>query len=383
MKKINLIIEIAVFSLSMLFMASCKNVKNNENQTEQATTNDSINHFEIIAYATANTGEISTETTRQLDEIIYSFLHLKDDSLEVNEKSNDYLTYLSSLKKVNPDLKVLVSLGGWGGCKTCSDVFSNQEGRKHFTESLKSVLNKYNADGIDLDWEYPAIEGFPDHAFKPEDRHNFTLLVQELREALGPDRVISFAAGGFPEYLKNSIEWKEVMAVVDHVNIMSYDIVNGNSTKTGHHTSLFSTTSQKTSVKSSVDYLDSLGVPKEKMVIGAAFYGRVWENVKDTLNGLYQQGKFKQGVAYRNLDNYLKENPGYQIYWDSIAHAPYAYNSEKGLFTTFDDSLSIADKTRYAIKNDLGGIMFWELSNDKPEKGLLNVIYQTKVNTEN
>lgn len=379
----NLIFKIAVLPFLLISIFSCNGSKNSKKEIAQANTKDGENHFEIIAYATANTGEISKENVMQLDEIIYSFLHLKGDTLEVNERSDEYLTYLSSLKKMNPDLKVLVSLGGWGGCKTCSDVFSTEEGRKNFTQSLRSILNKYNADGIDLDWEYPAIEGFPDHDFKPEDKHNFTLLVQELRDGLGEDRVISFAAGGFPEYLRNSIEWKEVMEVVDHVNIMSYDIVNGNSIKTGHHTSLFSTTSQKTSVKSSVDYLDSLGVPKEKMVIGAAFYARVWEHVGDTLKGLYQQGKFKQGVAYRNFDNYLKENPGYQIYWDSVAHAPYAYNSEKGLFTTFDDSLSIADKTRYAIKNDLGGIMFWELSNDKPEKGLLNVIYQTKKNTEN
>ncbi|AVR44817.1 glycoside hydrolase [Christiangramia fulva] len=340
------------------------------------------NDFKIIAYATPSTNEISSETAKQMNQIIYSFLHLKGNKLEASEKDKEYLSYLNSLKEVNPNLKVLVSLGGWGGCETCSDVFSSEKGREEFVSSVKEFLQKNNYNGIDLDWEYPVIEGFPGHAFKPADKENFTALVSELRKALGPDYVISFAAGGFKDYLAKSINWEEVMPLVDHVNIMSYDIVNGNSTKTGHHTSLFSTENQPISTDYSVRYLDSIGVPREKMVIGAAFYARVWENVKKTLNGRYQPGKFKQGVAYRQLKDFFEKNPGFKIYWDSVAHAPYAYNEEKGFFATFDDSLSVAQKTAYAIKNDLGGIMFWELSNDKAEDGLLDVIYRVKENME-
>ncbi len=377
-----LIIKISALSLMLLFVTSCNNAKNNKQETAQATTKNTKSDLEIIAYATASNGEISKETTLQLDEIIYSFLHLKGDSLEVNEKSDEYLIYLSSLKKINPDLKVLVSLGGWGGCKTCSDVFSTEEGRKHFTESLKSVLNEYNADGIDLDWEYPVIEGYPGHQFMPEDKRNFTLLVKELREELGQEKIISFAAGGFKNYLENSIDWNEVMPFLDHVNIMSYDMVNGGSPKTGHHTSLYSTENQESSVDFAVRYLDSVGVPSDKMVIGAAFYARIWEEVNPNSNGLYQAGKFKRSVLYKDLESFMENNPGFEYFWDSEAQAPYIYNAEKGLFITYDDSLSISGKTKYALENKLGGIMFWQLSGDKPD-GLLDVIDNEIKNLEN
>lgn len=368
----------------VILLSSCKgNMKVGENHEENVVENKDKSDFKIIAYATPSMDEIDAETARQLNQIIYSFLHLEGNDLATSEKDLKYLDYLNSLKKINPDLKVLISLGGWGGCETCSDVFSDQKGREQFALSVKQLMQRHNLDGIDLDWEYPVIEGYPGHAFKPADRQNFTSLVEELREVLGPDYVISFAAGGFKDYLQKAVDWKKVMPLVDHVNIMSYDIVNGNSKKTGHHTSLFSTPNQKNSTDSSIRYLDSIGIPHEKMVIGAAFYARVWKDVGNLSHGLYQEGNFKESVAYKELEGYFKKNSGFQNFWDSTAHAPFSYNAEKGLFATFDDSLSVAQKTTYVMEKGLGGIMFWQLTGDKAKNGLLDVIYHVKENAEN
>ncbi len=328
--------------------------------------------LEVIAYWTGS-DSISNKKIKQLDQIIYSFLHLEENRLKVNERDSIRLIYLKEQKQINPDLKVLISLGGWGGCETCSDVFSTEKGIKDFASSVKDILKEYNADGIDLDWEYPAISGYQGHTFKSEDKQNFTLLVEELRNILGPDRVISFAAGGFRNYLDNSIEWKKVMPMVDHVNLMSYDMVGGGSTSTGHHTSLLSTKDQNRSADEAIKYLDSVGIPSEKIVLGAAFYARVFENVQDSLNGLHQPGKFKEAILYKDIDAYIKSSPGFEYFWDSEAQAPYIYNAEKGEFITYDDSLSVSKKTNYALENNLKGIMFWRLSGDKPE-GLLEVI---------
>src|SRR5690349_22776137 len=71
--------------------------------------------------------------------------------------------------------------------------------------------------------------------------HNFTLLIQALRTTLGDKYEISFAAGGFTKFLTQSIEWNAVMPFVDRVNLMTYDLINGYSTVTGHHTPLYST----------------------------------------------------------------------------------------------------------------------------------------------
>jgi chitinase len=76
-------------------------------------------------------------------------------------------------------------LGGWSGCAPCSDVFSTAAGRTAFAASVKELLLYFKADGIDLDWEYPAIEGYPGHTYRKEDKENFTSLVQALRATLG------------------------------------------------------------------------------------------------------------------------------------------------------------------------------------------------------
>ena len=92
---------------------------------------------------------------------------------------------------------------------------------------------------------------------------------------------------------------------------MTYDLVNGFDTTTGNHTPLYSNPRQAESTDNAVMQLISLGVPKNKIVIGAAFYGRMWENVADTGFGMYQTGKYKMNVDFKNLDSYLLSDSGF------------------------------------------------------------------------
>lgn len=332
-------------------------------------------NFRVIAYYASNAAKIDSFPVEQLTHIIYSFCHLKGNRLEVDNKADSAtIQKLVSLKARHKGLKILLSLGGWGGCKTCSEVFSTNSGREAFAFSVKQLADYFKTDGIDLDWEYPAIEGFPGHRYQPEDRDNFTALVKALRASLGPVQEISFAAGAFPKFLEQSIDWARVMPVVDYVNLMNYDMVYGNTPHTGHHTPLYSTGSQKESVHASVSYLASIGVPRQKMIIGAAFYGRSWEKVADVNNGLYQPGVFKSFLSHNIFDKVVNQNNGFSFYYDDKAQAGYAYNREQEVFVTFDDAMSIKKKTQYALDKGLGGIMFWELSLDKKEKGYLSVI---------
>ena len=188
---------------------------------------------------------------------------------------------------------------------------------------------------------------------------------------------MSFAAGGFQKFLDESVEWKEVMKEMDRVNIMSYDLINGYSTVTGHHTALYSNEHQKESTDNAVQYLVKLGIPRDKIVIGAAFYARVWENVPSDNNGLYQSGKFKQGISFNKFAQELSKEKGFTSYWDDVSQAPYAYNNDQKLFATFDDKRSIGIKTKYAMDQKLNGIMFWELSQDTFKDGLVEEIYKT------
>ena len=166
------------------------------------------------------------------------------------------------------------------------------------------------------------------------------------------------------------------MELADKVNVMSYDLVHGYSTETGHHTALYSNPKQKESTDNAIQYMIKIGIPRNKIVIGAAFYARVWENVPPENNGLYQAGHFKTGIPFKDFSTRLK---GFQRYWDETTQAPYAYNSSEKLFATFDDEKSVAIKTKYVIDQKLNGIMFWELNEDKLSDGLVDSMYKVKM----
>jgi len=331
--------------------------------------------FAVIAYYMADDKQIDQFDINKLTHIIYSFCHVKDNKLQVdNAGDSSTISHLVSLKKINPELKIMLSLGGWGGCAPCSEAFSTAAGRKAFARSVKALNDYFGTDGLDLDWEYPTIEGHPGHLYQTQDRENFTALIQELRKVLGENNELSFAAGGFQKYLDESVEWTKIMPLVDRVNIMSYDLVNGYSTVTGHHTPLFSTNPKEESADRAVQFLLNLGIPSAKLVIGGAFYARVWKNVADVNHGLYQKGEHINGYDFKSYANNLTSANGWQYFWDKKAQAPFWYNKEKKLFATGDDLASIATKTRYALDKKLGGIMFWELTLDEHDKGMLATI---------
>jgi chitinase len=330
--------------------------------------------FAIIGYYRDHGADLAKFDLDRLTHICYSFLHLKDHRLFMyGHRDSVNLRSLVSQKKNHPALKVMISFGGWGGCEPCSRTFATPEGRRTFAESARSLLQSFGADGLDVDWEYPAVEGYPEHRYAPEDKENFTLLMKELRAAFGQTYELSFAAGAFTECLRASVDWPGVMPYVDRVHLMTYDFVNGYSTTTGHHTPLYSSPRQQESTDRAVRFLDSVGVPRSQVVIGAAFYARVWENVPDANNGLYQSGKFSRYLMYHDFDTFFGAG-GFTCHWDSIALAPYRYSKEKQLFATYDDIQSVSLKTHYALERSLGGIMFWELTADTDKDGLLEAI---------
>lgn len=139
-----------------------------------------------------------------------------------------------------------------------------------------------------------------------------------------------------------------------------------------------STPDQKESTDNAVKYLIKLGVPPNKLVLGAAFYGRMWENVPDIREGLYQQGKFRTMVNYNTFKSVLSAEKGFKSSWDDTAKAPYSYNAVEKLFVTYDDKRSMDLKTKYVVDHHLNGIMFWELTNDTHSGGLLDTINGVK-----
>lgn len=333
----------------------------------------------VIGYYAGRPTAVDSFPLEKLTHVIFSFCHLNGNKLWIqNSRDSATLVALVAEKAQHPQLKVIVSLGGWGGCQTCPDVFATDSGRQAFVQSAKELLDNFHADGIDLDWEYPALENVPGYAYYPADKDNFTTVVRMLRKTLGKKAEISFAAGGFTDYLRTSIDWKQVAPLVNYINLMSYDLINGYATQTGHHTALYSRPEQEQSTDRAIRWLDSAGVPLHKVAIGMAFYARVFGGVDSINNGLYRPCHFLHGVSYKDQATVLSSDSGYVYHWDNAAKAPYMYNAREQTFASFDDTLSIRVKTEYAVRKGLGGVMFWQMTEDKFAGGLLDVIDNTK-----
>jgi len=360
---------IRVLALLLLFNFSCSS------QPITKRLEKVLVPFRVVGFYHGKGNDIEKFEIDKLTHLIFCFTNLQGNKINIkNAEDEETLKRFVSLKAKYPKLKVLVSFGGWGGCETCSDVFASDSGRKEFAASVKELLIKYNADGIDLDWESPVIGGYKNHKASKDDKANFTALVKELRNTLPANSEICFDANSFKEFLELSIDWKEVMPMVDFVNLMTYGLPSNERGHTGHHTALFSSPYQNESVDKAILALDSMNVPLNKIIIGAAFYSFVAENVDSLKNGLGSTGKFKANVNYSKLIESYTEKDGYEYHWDSIAQAPFLYNKQLKTFVTFDDKKSVSLKTKYAIDKKLGGIMFWKLNGDTYTDGLLDAI---------
>jgi len=365
----------------------------------------------VIAYYSGGAAALDNFDVNQMTHIIFCFGQLEGNRFKITKTDTATIQKMVSLKKKNPKLKVIVSLGGGRGCKTCSDVFATESGRKEFAQSIKEFHKYFGTDGLDLDWEFPNIEHYPGQKYSPADKKNYTSLVKELRK-INPEYELSFAAGSHEGIFESVIEWKKVMKYMNYVNIMTYDIgsyqnrpklpqyrplsLGSDSKNTAHHTALystpdqlhsipgiysqFSTPGQERSTDYCVKYLLKLGILSKKLIIGAAFYGRMYDNVDNLNDGLYQPGRFAGTITFKNFSTQLSSDSGFVYHWDDIAKAPFSYNPKKKVFVTYDDKHSVELKTKYTIDNHLGGIMFWQLGGDTFTDGLLNTIDQVKKN---
>jgi len=310
--------------------------------------------------------EMKEADIKALDIINLAFGTVKEDKIDWEyEKSTAALRRIRSL---NPTLKILLSVGGWG-CGGFSIAATTAKGRETFAKSAKEFVEKAGLDGIDIDWEYPCIPATGIDA-SPDDKENFTLLLAAIRHQLDqantPARpMLTIAAGGGAYYIEHT-QMEQVQELLDYVQIMTYDLQEAYIKQTGHHTNLYPypTATSKASVDNAVNLYLKAGVPPHKIVIGVAFYSRKWDGVLNVNQGYGQPaltiGDF--GPDYGDLANeYINKN-GYQRYWDSEAKAPYLFNGES--YISYDDQESIALKIKYVQEKGLYGIMYWEYKCD-------------------
>ena len=320
---------------------------------------------------------------RSVTRVNYAFANIKDGRMVTGFAHDaDNYAFLAGLKKQNPSLTVLVSVGGWLWSTNFSDVSLTPASRRLFIESALEFLGRYQLDGLDIDWEYPGLIG-SGHRFRAEDGHNFTLLLAELRQRINEQTArthkrlyLTIAAGASPDYLEHT-EMNKAQKYVDTVNLMAYDYVEpGSDPLTGNHAPLFNDPLdvRSYSADASVRAFEKAGVPAEKIVLGLPFYGHVWGQVADVNHGMLQAGQpVPNAYAPYSAITATMLNQGYVRYWDQAASAPYLYNAEKHIFVSYEDTESISAKCRYVLEQQLGGVMFWDYSGD-PGGELLGAI---------
>lgn len=325
-------------------------------------------------------GEIAAQ---KLTRINYAFANIQDGRI-VNGYSHDdeNLAALVALKQQNSSITVLVSVGGWLWSGGFSDMALSKESRAIFIASVADYVSGHHLDGLDIDWEFPGMQGVTNH-FRPEDKQNYTLLLKELRsrfdkleKELRRPLYITIATGAGSDWLSHT-EMNKVVKYVDTVNLMAYDYYEPDvDATTGNHAPLYTDPAdpKKISDDNSVQEYERAGVPAAKIVLGVPFYAHVWGQVPAVNHGLFQPGKeIPHGFVGYGVGPQAMLKNGFIRYWDPVAAVPYLYNSDKQVFVSYDDPESLALKCKYALANKLRGIMFWDYESDTTGE-LLNAV---------
>ena len=313
---------------------------------------------------------------QHLTHINYAFAMIDPDSGELAlgdpHQDEKNLAALRDLRAAHPHLKLLVSVGGWDYSTYFSDVASTAQRRETFAQSCVDFLTEYGLDGIDLDWEYPVSGGLPGTVHRPQDKKNFTLLLQAIRSKLdhqgrkdGKQYYLTIAGAADAGYL-NKIEPEAVAEVVDHIFLMAYDIHGPWDRYADLNAPLYTPSESSPQYQNSVydsiqDYLKR-GVPADKLVLGMPLYGYCYQGVSGRNHGLYSSYSSASSIPYRTLVSRYLSDSAYQQFRHKEAQVPYLYGN--GSFLTYEDPDSIAAKGNLAREQALGGIGFWELSQD-------------------
>ena len=291
--------------------------------------------------------------------VIYAFALIQPDGTLV-PYSERHLQQLANLRFANPDLEVIMAIGGWGN-DGFSDAALTPRSRYDFAREVKSWVDKYSLDGVDIDWEYPGSSAAGIKS-RPEDRENFTLLLQALRDVLGPDAWLSVAGIGDNSYIQN-VDIAAIASIIDYFNLMSYDFTAGATGPEGarHHSNLFNSDLAYNNISTDlyVQNLIDAGMPPEKILMGIGFYGRNGATFTQTFDQIRK--------------SYLNKN-GYTVRWDNVAKAPYIVDRYGNFFLSFDNALSIYFKGQYVFDNCLAGMFGWQAGMDQANI-LINNMY--------
>jgi chitinase len=311
---------------------------------------------------------------------------------------------LRKLKARHPGLKVLMSLGGWTWSRYFSNAALTSASRQAFASSCIDMFVKGNLpvfggepqggpgsaagvfDGIDIDWEWPGSAGNDGNVVRPEDRANFTLLLAELRRQLdaygattGKHYLVTAFLPADPAKIGAGVEIGPVFNQLDFGTVQGYDFHGAWEVQTNHQSQLRTPAADpspgKFSVEKAINAYRAGGAPARELVVGVPAYGRGWQGVSSTNNGLYQTSTGPApGTWEAGIEDYkvLSGRAGTRLR-DTTNGALWLLSGNQ--WWSYDDPQLLVQKANYVKSNGLGGSMMWSLDGDDAQASLVKALH--------
>jgi chitinase len=291
---------------------------------------------------------------------------------------------MKSLRNQNPNLKLLVSIGGWGWSENFSGVAADPAKRTTFAQSAVDLIKSQDLDGVDIDWEWPAAAGEGDTPGAPEDKHNFTLLMQETRDALdaleaetGKHYLLSAFTGAGAAQMAG-LEMAQIGQLFDYINVQGYDLHGPWDGTTGHASGLHHNPADpggaNLNIESALKIYADAGIPKDKLLVGVAFYGRRMWTTSAENHGLFQPcGWSGDTPLYKDIVS-GGGTGAFRYFWDGVAKVPWLFQDSNKAFVTFDDPRSCCEKAEFSRANGYGGTYFWQMGGDTSDHQLTTAL---------
>ena len=328
--------------------------------TDSATALAEANMLTAVYVFDGSKAKYREEDAASLDQMFYAFALFRKG--HVSGAHWKYIKKFQAFTQKHPEIMPIVSVGGWGA-DGFSQAASTAEGRAMFVSDVLALMDKYGFRGVDIDWEYPgsSVAGIQS---SPQDQDNYALLLQAMRAGLdertaqdGVPRRLCIAISGSPELI-DSLDCAMIGAVVDQVNLMTYDMQQ--ESVTSHHTALYASREGAMCADTGVRACVAAGIPAERLMLGVAFYGHQWK-LRGVENPLYQSATPKNVLVYTKIAKLITKDPAAALY-DEAAQAAYFYNGS--VLISYDSERSIAQKNAYAAQNGLMGLFAWEYGGD-------------------